>query len=426
MITYNKYENLPHVVIIGGGFGGLYAAKAMGRLPVRVTLLDRQNYHLFQPLLYQVATGGLSPGDIASPLRAVLSKYKNISVLMAEAVDIDGEKKKVILKDGELFYDFLIVATGVEKNYFGHDDWEKHVPGLKTIGDSLEIRNRVFFAFEAAEKEKDEAKIEEWMTFVIVGAGPTGVELAGALGELSYGTVRKDFKNIDPGKTKIFLLEGSDRILPFFPDVLSEKAEKSLRRLGVTVKTETLVTDINENRVSVKVRDGDEIISAATVLWAVGIKGSPMGEILFKHGMAELDKIGRVIVNPDLTVKHNNDIFVIGDLANFSHQGGAPLPGVAPVAIQQGDYVARHITMQLKGKKPVPFRYFDKGSLAVIGRNSAVVDLGFIRFGGIVAWLAWVFIHIYYLIEFDNKFLVLFQWAWNYFTRKRGARLIMK
>lgn len=417
---------MPHVVIIGGGFGGLYAAKAMGRLPVRVTLLDRQNYHLFQPLLYQVATGGLSPGDIASPLRAVLSKYKNISVLMAEAVDIDGEKKKVILKDGELFYDFLIVATGVEKNYFGHDDWEKHVPGLKTIGDSLEIRNRVFFAFEAAEKEKDEAKIEEWMTFVIVGAGPTGVELAGALGELSYGTVRKDFKNIDPGKTKIFLLEGSDRILPFFPDVLSEKAEKSLRRLGVTVKTETLVTDINENRVSVKVRDGDEIISAATVLWAVGIKGSPMGEILFKHGMAELDKIGRVIVNPDLTVKHNNDIFVIGDLANFSHQGGAPLPGVAPVAIQQGDYVARHITMQLKGKKPVPFRYFDKGSLAVIGRNSAVVDLGFIRFGGIVAWLAWVFIHIYYLIEFDNKFLVLFQWAWNYFTRKRGARLIMK
>jgi len=415
----------PHqVVIIGGGFGGLYSAKALGRVGVNVTLVDKRNFHLFQPLLYQVATGSLSPADISSPLRSVLNSSKNTKVLMAEVTDIDPEQRLVILGNEKLPYDSLIIATGVSHHYFGNDDWEKVAPGLKTVENALEMRRRIFVAFEAAEKEADPEKRRAWLTFVIIGGGPTGVELAGAIAELAYNTLKKDFRHIDTADARVLLLEGMDRILPPFSPELSAKAEASLQRLGVTVQTKTMVTTVEDNLVTTRQGDRVEEIPARTILWAAGVKASPLGAVLAERAGAQLDRVGRVVVEPDLSVPGHPNIFVVGDLANFSHQNGKPLAGVAPVAMQEGQYVAALIQQRLKGSTLIPFRYFDRGSLAVIGRNAAVVDLGFIKFSGFLAWLAWVFVHIYFLIEFDSKLVVLIQWGWNYFTRKRGARLI--
>ncbi|MBZ8179990.1 NAD(P)/FAD-dependent oxidoreductase [Oscillatoria salina] len=413
-----------HVVIVGGGFGGLYAAEALGSAPVKVTLIDKRNFHLFQPLLYQVATGSLSPADISSPLRLVLRRNKNTQVLLEEVTDIDSQQQKVILKNGEINYDTLIIATGVSHHYFGNEHWQDIAPGLKTIEDALSIRRKIFLAFEAAEKERDREKRQAWLTFVIVGGGPTGVELAGAIAEIAHGSLKKDFRHIDTTEAKILLLEGLDRILPPYPPELSAQAEASLTKLGVQVETGTLVTDINDNIVTVRQGENLSQISAKTILWAAGVKASAMGKVLQERTNAELDRAGRVIVEPDLSIPENPHIFVIGDLANFPHQGDKPLPGIAPVAMQEGEYVAKLIQAKLKGDVLPPFRYKDYGKLAVIGQNKAVVDLGFLQVSGFLAWLMWVFAHIYFLIEFDNKLIVMLQWGWNYFTRGRGARLI--
>ncbi|MGF1481044.1 MAG: NAD(P)/FAD-dependent oxidoreductase [Cyanophyceae cyanobacterium] len=414
----------PHVVIVGGGFGGLYAAKALGRAAVRVTLIDKRNFHLFQPLLYQVATGTVSPADIASPLRAVLNHYENTQVLLDEVVDIDPDRKQVVMRSGKVDYDTLIVATGVSHHYFGNDDWKEVAPGLKTVEDALDIRRRIFMAFEAAEKATAPQVKQAWLTFVVVGAGPTGVELAGAIAEIAYSALRKDFRNIDTGSAKILLLEGMDRVLPPYPPELSAKAATSLAKLGVTVQTNSIVTDIADDTVTVRRGEQHEQINARTVLWAAGVKASAMGKILAERTGATLDRAGRVMVEPDLSVPGYSDLFVIGDLANFSHQGEKPLPGVAPVAMQEGEYVAQLIKRKQQHKSMSAFFYVNRGSLAVIGQNAAVVDLGFVKLSGFLAWLIWVFAHIYYLIEFDNKLVVMIQWGWNYFTRGRGARLI--
>lgn len=422
----NASENQsPHqVVIVGGGFGGLYAAKALGKLPVDVTLVDKRNFHLFQPLLYQVATGTLSPADISSPLRSVLNRHKNIKVLLGEVTDIDPEQRRVKLSNQELNYDSLIIATGVSHHYFGNDDWEQVAPGLKTVENALEMRRRIFVAFEAAEKETDPEKRRAWLTFVVVGGGPTGVELAGAIAELAYSTLKKDFRNIDTSETQILLLEGMDRILPPYAPELSAQAAASLAQLGVTIQTKTMVTNIADTIVTMRQGDDTKQIAARTILWAAGVKASPVGSVLANRTGVQLDRSGRVMVEPDLSIPGHPDIFVIGDLASFTHQTGKPLPGVAPVAMQEGQYVATLIKQRLQGQSVAPFRYVDRGSLAVIGRNAAVVDLGFIKFSGFLAWLTWLFVHIFYLIEFDNKLVVLTQWGWNYFTRNRGARLI--
>ena len=424
MLNEAENQSPHHVVIVGGGFGGLYAAKALAKAPVKVTLIDKRNFHLFQPLLYQVATGGLSAGDISSPLRAVLSRQKNAEVLMGEVTDVDPKQQTIKLQNRQLTYDTLIVATGVSHHYFGNDQWAPKAPGLKTVEDALEMRRRIFLAFEAAEKETDPEKRRAWLTFVLIGGGPTGVELAGALAELAYSTLKNDFRNIDTSEAKILLLEGMDRVLPPYPAELSAKAKASLEHLGVTVQTNTLVTNIEDNIVTIRRGDQIEQIPAQTILWAAGMKASGMGAVLSNATGVELDRAGRVIVTPDLSVPEHPNIFVIGDLANFPHQDGKPLPGVAPVAMQQGQYVAHLIKKRLKGETLPAFKYADYGSLAVIGRNAAVVDLGFVKFAGFPAWLAWIFVHIFFLIEFDNKLLVLIQWGWNYFTRKRGARLI--
>ncbi|MBW4635013.1 MAG: NAD(P)/FAD-dependent oxidoreductase [Iphinoe sp. HA4291-MV1] len=424
MINTVENQTPHHVVIVGGGFGGLYAAKVLSCADVHVTLIDKRNFHLFQPLLYQVATGTISPADISSPLRSVLSKSKNTKVLLGEVNDIDPRAQKVFMGGEAIHYDSLILATGAKHSYFGKDQWEKFAPGLKTVEDAIEMRHRIFMAFEAAEKETDPEKRRAWLTFVVVGGGPTGVELAGAIAELAYHTMKEDFRNIDTSETQILLLEGLDRVLPPFAPELSKQAEASLTHLGVTVQPKTLVTNIEGDVVTLK--QGDEVtqIHAKTVLWAAGVKASPLGKLLAETTGAECDRAGRVIVEPDLSIKEYPNIFVIGDLAHFAHQNGKPLPGVAPVAMQEGQYVASLIRQRLKGKTLPQFRYFDWGNLAVIGQNSAVVDLGFTKFTGFFAWLFWLFIHIYFLIEFDNKLLVMIQWGWNYFTRKRGARLI--
>lgn len=425
MVDAVKNQTPHQVVIVGGGFGGLYAAKSLGKTTAQVTLIDKRNFHLFQPLLYQVATGTLSPADISSPLRSVLNRHRNTNVLMGEIVDLNPEQQKLTLQNGEeLSYDSLIVATGVSHFYFGNDEWAASAPGLKTVEDALEMRRRIFLAFEAAEKETDPEKRRAWLTFVIVGGGPTGVELAGAIAELAYNTLKQDFRNIDTSEARVLLLEGMDRILPPYDPQLSAQAEASLQKLGVTVQTKTLVTNIADNVVTMRRDDSTEQIAARTILWAAGIKASPMGEVLAKRAGAQLDRAGRVIVEPDLSIPGHPNIFAIGDLANFADRNGKPLPGVAPVAMQEGQYVAALIKKRLAGKTLPPFHYVNWGSLAVIGQNAAVVDLGFMKFSGFLAWLFWVFIHIYYLIEFDNKLVVMLQWGWNYFTRKRGARLI--
>ncbi|OUL18845.1 FAD-dependent oxidoreductase [Nostoc sp. RF31YmG] len=412
------------VVIVGGGFGGLYTAQSLTKANVNVTLIDKRNFHLFQPLLYQVATGTLSPADISSPLRAVLSKSKNTKVMLGEVTDIDPQAQKAIIGDQAIPYDTLIIATGVKHSYFGKDQWEEFAPGLKTVEDAIEMRRRIFMAFEAAEKETDPEKRRAWLTFIIVGGGPTGVELAGALADLAYETLKQDFRNIDTSETKILLLEGMDRILPPYVSELSQAAAASLRRFGVEVQTKTLVTNIENDIVTIRQENEEKKIASKTILWAAGVQASPIGKVLAKRTGVECDRVGRVIVEPDLSIKGYPNIFVIGDLANFSHQNGKPLPGVAPVAKQEGEYVAALIKQRLHNKTLPQFSYIDRGSLAMIGHNSAVVDLGFIKLTGFVAWLFWLLIHIYFLIEFDNKLIVMLQWASNYVTRKRGARLI--
>ena len=423
-MTQVAEPSLHRVVIVGGGFGGLYAAKSLRRSPVQVTLIDRRNFHLFQPLLYQVATGSLSPADISSPLRGILSNCKNTSVLMDEVVDIDPQQQLVKMQGQEIEYDSLIVATGVSHHYFGNVHWKTTAPGLKTIEDALEIRRRIFIAFETAEKELDPEKRQALLTFVIVGGGPTGVELAGAIADLAFKTLKKDFRSIDTTAAKIILLEGMDRLLPPYPPDLSEKAAIALTKLGVTVRTKTLVTNIEDNTVTAKQGDQVEQIPAHTILWAAGVKASGMGKILADCTGASLDRVGRVMVEPNLSIAGHPNIFVIGDLANFPHQGEKPLPGIAPVAVQEGKYLAKLITEGLRGKTLPPFQYEEVGNLAVIGQNAAVADLGFVKLSGFLAWFVWSFAHIYYLIEFDNKLVVMVQWGWSYFTRNRGARLI--
>jgi NADH dehydrogenase len=422
----NRTETQFHrVAIVGGGFGGLYAAKELGRLPgVQVTLIDKRNFHLFQPLLYQVATGTLSPADISSPLRGILSGNKNTSVLLDEVVDLDPAQQTLVLRGGELVYDTLVVATGVSHHYFGNDHWKPTAPGLKTVEDALEMRRRIFMAFEAAEKETDPQQRQAWLTFVIVGGGPTGVELAGAIAELARNTLKQDFRNIDTTEARILLLEGLDRVLPPYPPELSAKAAEALENLGVTVCTKTLVTNIAGTLITANQGDAVKEIASRTILWAAGVKASAMGKVLEQRTGATLDRVGRVIVEPDLSIAGHPNIFVVGDLSHYAHQDGKPLPGVAPVAMQEGKYVAKLIKERLRGAELAPFRYEDGGSLAVIGQNKAVADLGKVKFSGPIAWFIWVFAHIYYLIEYDNKLIVMLQWGWNYFTRNRGARLI--
>jgi NADH:ubiquinone reductase (H+-translocating) len=415
----------PHrVVIVGAGFGGLYAAQALKRAPVELTVIDRRNYHLFQPLLYQVATGGLSPGEIASPIRHVLSRQRNTRVLMAEVRDVDVENRRLRLDEGEASYDTLVLATGSHDHYFGHDEWASLAPGLKSIDDATEIRSRILMAFESAEREPDAEARRAWLTFVIVGAGPTGVELAGALGEIANDTLRHDFRSINPADARILLMEGSERVLPAFPPDLAATAERDLTQLSVTTRKGTMVVGLDSGGVTVRTGERVEHIPARTVLWAAGVQASSLGKKLSERSGAPLDRGGRLIVQPDLTVPGHPEIFVIGDLANFSHQTGQPLQGVAPVAMSQGRYVARAIQARLRGQTPPPFHYFDKGSLATIGRNKAIAEFGRLHISGFFAWIVWLFVHLMYLVEFDNRLLVLIQWMYGYITRNRGARLI--
>jgi NADH:ubiquinone reductase (H+-translocating) len=395
---------------------------------VEITLVDKRNFHLFQPLLYQVATGGVSPGEIASALRAVLSRQQQTRVMAAEAVDLDPARRRVLLRDREaLPYDTLIVATGAEHHYFGRDaEWAALAPGLKTLEDALAIRRRIFRAFEAAEWEPAAERRQALLTFVIVGGGPTGVELAGALGELAQYTLRHDFRQINPADARILLLEGQERILIDYPPELSARATADLAQLGVTLLAQTMLTAVQPDAVTIRHADGrEERLATHTVLWAAGTRASAFGRILAERTGVALDRYGRVQVEPDLTVADHPEILVLGDLANLSDRDGRPLPGIAPVAIQQGKYAAGLIRARLQGRRRPPFHYRDKGKLAVIGRNAAVAEIGRWRLKGFLAWLIWVFIHIAYLIEFENKVLVLFQWAWSYFTRGRGARLIV-
>ncbi|MGA8870020.1 MAG: NAD(P)/FAD-dependent oxidoreductase [Candidatus Acidiferrales bacterium] len=412
------------VVIVGGGFGGLSAVIALKNAPVDITLIDRCNFHLFQPLLYQVATGTLSPANIASPLRNILKKQKNVRVLLGEAVGLDAANHRVILSDGAVDYDTLMIATGASHQYFGHDEWEEFAPGLKTIEDATDMRRRILLAFEAAERETDPEKLRAWLTFVIVGAGPTGVELAGALGEIANDTLRRDFRHIDPTTTRIILVEGTDRALPSYPAKLSAAAKAMLERLGVSVRTDTFVTGVRKDSVTVRMADHSEEIPTRTILWAAGVLASPLGRVLHEQAGAPLDKASRVIVGPDLTVPGHPEIFVIGDLANFSHQTGKPLPGVAQPAIQQGRYAGRAIASRLRGEKIQPFHYADRGNLATIGRGAAVADLNWLQLSGFPAWVIWILIHLANIIEFQNRLLVLVQWAWLYLTYDRSARLI--
>jgi NADH dehydrogenase len=410
---------VPHVVIIGAGFGGLTAAQSLKRAPVRITVVDRTNHHLFQPLLYQVAMAGLSPAEIAAPIRSVLRRQQNASVLLAEATGVDLTRQLVKLRDDqreeELGYDYLVLATGGRTSYFGHDDWEKFAPGLKDLDDAVEIRRRVLLAFEAAEKEHDPGRRSELLTFVFVGGGPTGVELAGAIAELARFVLERDFRTINPGSADILLLEGGPRILPSFPPDLSRSAERQLAELGVQVRTNAKVTKIDEKGVYL----GDEMIKAATIIWSAGVQATALTRSLG----VELDRAGRVSVGPDLTIPGHPNAFAIGDMTIF-YQDGKLLPGVSPVAMQMGRLVARNIRNSLAGRPYEHFRYFDKGNMATIGRKAAIAEIGKLHMSGFIAWLAWLGVHIFFLIGFRNRFAVLFNWAWSYFTYQRGARLI--
>jgi NADH:ubiquinone reductase (H+-translocating) len=408
----------PQVVIIGAGFGGLEAAKKLGGEAVRVTVIDRTNYHLFQPLLYQVATAALSPADIAAPVRAILSKSENMEVILAEVESIDVSERKIRMSDAELAYDYLIVATGARHSYFGHPEWERLAPGLKSLEDAVEIRRRILLAFEYAEKISDEAARRAAMTFVIVGGGPTGVEMAGAIAEIARYTLAKDFRHIDPSQARVILVEGEPHVLAAFPEDLQSSAMKQLVDLGVEVRTGIHATNLSEHGLQV----GNEFIPCRVKIWAAGNNASFVGKSLG----APIDRVGRVMVNKDLTIPNHPEVQVIGDLANFPHQTGQPLPGISPVAMQQGRHAARNILLMLDGQKPGRFWYFDKGSMATIGRNKAVADLKLVHLSGIPAWLAWLFVHIIFLVGFRNRLAVLFQWAWAYFSFNKGARLITR
>jgi len=412
------------VVIVGGGFGGLQAARALRNAPVEVTLIDRRNFHLFQPLLYQVATGALSPGDIASPLRHILRRQRNARVWLAEVTGVDATSRQVLLRDGSVAYDTLIVAAGAGYQYFGHEDWRPLAPALKTVEEALDMRARIFSAVEAAERERDPAVRRAWLTFVIVGGGPTGVELAGALGEIAHDTLRHDFRTSDPRQARIVLVEGADRVLPGYPPDLCSKAATSLGRLGVTVRTGTTVVSIDPEGVTVRAAGTEERVPARVVLWAAGVRASSLAGILAAATGAEVDRSGRIVVGPDLSVAGHPGIFVIGDMAHTRDGEGRPLPGVAPVAMQQGRYVAGVLRNRLQGQATASFRYRDRGNMATIGRAAAVADLGWIHFAGLPAWLAWLFVHLMNIVGFENRVLVLVQWAWSYFTWNRGARLI--
>jgi NADH dehydrogenase len=416
--------NAHRVVILGGGFGGLYAAQTLRRAPVQVTIVDRRNFHLFQPLLYQVATGGLSPANIATPLRNILKRQRNARVLLGEATGLDPLGRRVILSDGDLSYDTLVVALGSSHHYFGKDEWSRLAPGLKTIEDAIEIRRRILIAFERAERESDPSRIRSLLTFVVVGGGPTGVELAGALAEIARDTLSHEFRSIDPSHARILLVEGSPRVLSAYPPDLSEKAILSLRRLGVEVRTGAVVTDIQPDAIMVRSGEQTERIPAATVLWGAGVQASPFCKVLAETAGATLDRAGRVNVEPDLSLPAHPEILVIGDMARFEHGLDSPLPGVAQVAMQQGAYAARLIQNRLQGRTTPPFRYRDYGTMATIGRHAAVADIFGVRFAGHLAWLAWLCIHLVQLVQFENRLLVFAQWAWSYFTFNRAARLI--
>jgi NADH:quinone reductase (non-electrogenic) len=422
---------IPRVVIVGAGFGGLNAAQALAKAAVQITVIDRKNFHTFQPLLYQVATAGLSPGEIAAPIRSILRSHKNIEVLMAEVTGFDLERKTVETSDAEIPYDYLIVAAGSSHAYFGHDEWEPLAPGLKTIEDALEIRRRILLAFELAERQAAAGEAAPPLNFVIVGGGPTGVELAGTLSEIARHALAHEFRSIDPARTHILLLEGGPRVLPAYAEDLSRSAQEQLNHLGIEVRTSTMVTQIEPGAVYT----GNTRLPATVVLWAAGVAASPLGK---KLGVP-VDRSGRVLVQPDLSVPGHPDVFVIGDLAALKDEHGKLLPGVAPVAIQQGRFVATLIRKEFTtvgapllasfarsgdfNSRPA-FHYWDKGSLATIGRAAAVAEFGRIHISGYVAWLAWLFVHILFLIGFRNRLLVFIQWAWSYVTYERGARLI--
>ncbi len=408
----------PHVLIVGAGFGGLQAAKKLGCEDVRITVIDRTNYHLFQPLLYQVASAALSPADIAAPIRAVLRKFTNIEVILGEVKSVDVANRTVKTTDSTIGYDYLILATGARHSYFGHNEWETLAPGLKSLEDAIEIRRRLLMAFEYAEKLSDDAARRAAMTFMIIGGGPTGVEMAGAIAEIARYTLAKDFRHIDPSAARVILVEGDSRLISAFPEELSAKALKQLTDLGVEVRTGVHATNLTETSAQV----GDEVIPCRVKIWAAGNTASFVGKTLG----VEVDRSGRVVVNSDLTIPGHPEVQVIGDLANFSHQTGKPLPGVSPVAMQQGRHAARNILAMIGGHKPEPFSYWDKGSLATIGRNKAVADLRVVRLSGRPAWLAWLFVHIIFLVGFRNRLAVLFQWAWAYITFNSGARLITR
>src|SRR6266403_4958215 len=408
----------PHIVIIGAGFGGLSAAMQLGKVDANVTVIDRRNYHLFQPLLYQIATAALSPADIAAPIRGILNDFSNTEVILAEVKSVNVAAKTVNIGDREIAYDYLILATGARHSYFGHDEWEKLAPGLKSLEDAIEIRRRLLLAFEYAEKMTDEAEKKAAMTFVVIGGGPTGVEMAGAIAEISRHTLAKDFRHIDPSQARVILIEGEQRLLAAFPEDLSASARKQLEDLGVEVRTGARATKLSEAGVEVN----GEFIPCRVKIWAAGNTASFVGKTLG----APVDRCGRVIVNDDLTIPGHPEVQVIGDLANFPHQTGQPLPGISPVAMQQGRHAARHVLSMTQGRKPQRFRYWDKGTMATIGRNKAVADLRFMHLSGLPAWLAWLFVHIVFLVGFRNRLVVLFQWAWAYLTFDKGARLITR
>lgn len=417
-------DSRPRVVIVGGGFGGLSAALSLRRAAAHVTLLDRRNFHLFQPLLYQVATGGLSPANIAAPLRSVVRRQKNTRVLMAEVVDIDAAGRRVILDDGEVEYDTLIVATGAINSHFGHDDWAPFARGLKSLEDAVDMRRQILSAFERAERYPEPEVVRKSLTFVVIGGGPTGVELAGALAEIARDCLRHDFRNIDPRAARILLIEGGDRVLGGFPPSLSVKAERALHRLGVEVRLKTMVDAILPDLVKARTATGEESIECGAILWAAGVRASPLGKKIADATGVSLDRAGRVAVSGDLSIPGYPEILVIGDLALFQDDKKQPLAGVAPVAMQQGRYAAKLIVARMRGKTLPRFRFRDPGSMATIGRAAAVVDLGFVRYAGFFAWVTWLFVHLMFLIQFESRVLVMLQWSWNYFTFNRAARLI--
>ena len=414
------------VLILGGGFAGLNAAQKLKRAPVEVTLIDRRNFHLFQPLLYQVATGSLSPGDISAPIRGVLNKQKNTEVLLGEAADIDPDAKRVTLRDGGCFdYDSLIVATGSKTSYYGKEEWRQNAPSLKTVEEATAIRHKILYAFEWAERAATEAEAREWLTFVIVGAGATGLELAGALAEIANETLKNDFRRINPTEARIILMEGGSRVLTAYPPDLSERAERLVRRLGVEVMKGVMATAIDSDGVTYKRGDKTEKLAAKTVIWAGGVTATTFGNKLAERTKAETDRSGRIKVRPDLTIPNYPDIFVLGDLAAAQAKDGKPLPGVAQVAMQGGTYAARTIRARLQGKKDIPpFHYLDKGDMAVIGRAAAVANIFGLHVSGLPAWLIWLFIHLMYIVQFQNRVIVFVQWGFQYLTFSRGARLI--